>query len=92
MTIKEKQDERLARAADFRKLAAELEADVARERGEDPVQDITATHREEEENATLFDKLTSAELMHLYQTDRERWKRIMDAKQSAGERKLMKLN
>lgn len=89
---KKEQLEELARVRDSLKTFREREADLSRELGEDPVQDITTSHREEEENASLFDELTSAELMHLYQNDRERWKRIMDAKQSAGERKLMKLN
>lgn len=91
MSTKAKQDE-LARVRDSLKVFREREAELSRELGDDPTVDIAASQRDEEENATLFDKLTSAELMSLYQTDRERWQAIIDAKQSAGERKLQKLN
>jgi hypothetical protein len=53
--------------------------------------DIAARLNEEGEGASLFDKMTSAELMELYQTDRAKWQEVMDSVQSAGERKLAKL-
>jgi hypothetical protein len=52
---------------------------------------LSAKHRQEEESTSLFDKMSSAELMELYQTDRPKWQQVIDSVQSAGERKLEKL-
>ena len=50
--------------------------------------DPVATMQQEEESATLFDRLTPAELTDLYLNDRERWKEIMRAKKQSGLRRL----
>lgn len=70
-----------------------LQDEVNRLRGGSSAQfDISARHATEEEGASLFDKLTSEELTELYVTDKKKWKEVMDAKESAGERKLRQLN
>lgn len=58
--------------------------------GGGPAQVIAAEHREEEDRATLFDKMSSAELMKLWTEDREEWSRVMEAKRSHGMRKLLR--
>lgn len=55
------------------------------------IQDLSTTHKQEDESTSLFDRMSSKELMELYQTDREKWQQVMDSVQSAGERKLAKL-
>ena len=50
--------------------------------------DLTATVQARDENAALWDKLSPAEKMELYQNDRERWNTIKDAYEAEGVRKL----
>jgi hypothetical protein len=52
------------------------------------------THKHEVEDSAMatFERMTSAELTELYQTDREAWQELIDGVQSAGERKLANLN
>jgi hypothetical protein len=70
-----------------------LQDEVNRLKGGPSAQvDIAARHAAENESASLFDKLTSEELTELYLTDKKRWKEVIDAKESAGERKLRQLN
>ncbi len=49
---------------------------------------LIASAKEEDELATMFDKLSGAELYRLYTEDRETWQAIMDAKERAGWKKL----
>ena len=53
--------------------------------------DISSKHTAEAEAKSLFDRMSSAELMELYQNDREKWQEVIDGVQSAGERKLAQL-
>jgi hypothetical protein len=46
------------------------------------------TLKEEDEAATLLDRMTSAEILHLFETNHEKWKELMEAKERAGFRKL----
>lgn len=86
------QQEELARLRESLKVFSTREAELARELGEAPVTDLASKHREEDEGGSLFERMTSKELMELYETDRPRWQGIMDSVQSAGERKLAKLS
>lgn len=43
---------------------------------------------QEERDAETFDKLAPGELVHLYQTDRAYWQRLLDAVERRGYRKL----
>jgi hypothetical protein len=52
-------------------------------------QTISDRIAQEEKDAETFDKLAPGELVHLYQTDREQWQRLLDAKERQGLRKLM---
>lgn len=54
----------------------------------DATKDIASKHRSEDEAESLYDRMTPAEVMELYQTDREKWQEMMDAKEQAGLRKL----
>ena len=83
-------EERLKNIRESIKLFSQEEAVVARELGVDAVEDIRSKHRLEDDAETLYDRMTPAEMMKLYETDRQEWKRILDAKRAAGERKLMK--
>jgi hypothetical protein len=81
--------EELARVRDSLRAFRERETELAQKLGETPTSDIATARRAETERATLFDQLTSAELAQLYETNREEWQRVLDAKESSGLRKLM---
>lgn len=85
----ETREQQIARFKDFIKVGT----DGLKELGEhdEGTTDITSKHRVEDASTSLFEKMTSAELMELYQTDRAKWQEVMDSVQSAGERKLAKL-
>jgi hypothetical protein len=51
---------------------------------------IAHEQRIEEERALLYDKMTPAELMRLYESDKTAWREVMDAKQAQGMRKLIR--
>jgi hypothetical protein len=80
--------EELTKVRESLKLFREREQALARELGEDPTPDISATHQQESEDASLFHKMSSAELLHLYRTDKAAWRRVMDSVESEGLRKL----
>ena len=69
-----------------------LQEEVDRLRGGPAAPSLSTKHTAEDEAQSLFDRMSSAELMELYQTDREKWQQVMDSVQSAGERKLAKLS
>lgn len=46
--------------------------------------------QKEDQDATLFDRLSPAELTALYQNDRPRWEEIIKAKEGAGLRRLFR--
>lgn len=83
-------EERLRKIAKERQSLDKDEAESNRVLGITSVDQMRAGLRAEDEGETLFDRLTPAELMHLYETDREQWHRILGAKRAAGERKLIK--
>jgi hypothetical protein len=89
MSIDEKKD-RLAKLRESMKVFAAEEAPLARELGEAAVANYANAHRQEDEAAQLFDRLTPAEKLDLYTNNKEEWKRILDAKEAAGARRLMK--
>ncbi len=60
--------------------------------GGDASTDPAGQLEKEDQNAVLFDKLSSAERTALYMTDRPRWQEIMRAKEAAGIRKLFRGN
>lgn len=74
--------------ADYQNERAKL---LAKSGGASSVGDVIATElQDEEDRASLFYKMSSAELMRLYETDREEWNRVMEATQSSGMRKLLR--
>lgn len=66
--------------------------ELGRKLGKEVATDISSKLGAEEEATSLFERMTSAELMELYQTNPTKWQEVMDGVQSAGERKLAKLN
>ena len=52
--------------------------------------DVSARVREEDTNADLFNRLSPAELTNLYLNDRPRWEQVIEAKERAGIRKLLR--
>jgi hypothetical protein len=76
--------------AEMDKREAALLARTGSGGGGGPAQVIAADHREEEDRATLFDKMSSAELMRLYESDRPEWERVCESKRSHGMRKLLR--
>lgn len=86
----ETREEQIARFKDFITIGQEgLEALGA---GDDETPTPESKRKHEDESASLFEKMSSAEVMQLYQTDRAKWQEVMDSVLSAGERKLAKLN
>lgn len=51
--------------------------------------EIAKGHREEDEREAVYDRLTPAERMQLFQSNPEEWRRVLDAKEAAGFRKLI---
>ena len=85
----ETKEERIARFKQFIQIGTE----GLKELGElDETPGPTERHRAEEEATSLFDKLSSAEVLEMYYNDEPKWQEMMDNVQSAGERKLAKLN
>jgi hypothetical protein len=89
MNVKEKK-EHLAKLRESMTLFSTEEARLARELGEPSVTNYAEAHRQEDEGALMFDRLTPAEKVDLYTNNHAEWKRILDAKEAAGARKLMK--
>lgn len=86
----ETREERIARFKDFIAIGQQgLETLGA---GDDETPTPESKRKKEDEGASLFERMSSAELMTLYQTDKEKWQEVMDSVLSAGERKLAKLN
>jgi hypothetical protein len=86
METTETKEERIARLESYVKdVNAELQKLKG---GSSAPTDLFSKHTAEAEAASLFDKMSSAELMELYQHDREKWQEVIDGVQSAGERKL----
>ncbi len=50
--------------------------------------DVTANVEKRDQDAALWDKMTPAEKVQLYNTDRERWNEIRHAYEAEGTRKL----
>ena len=81
----------LRRLQEHKKLIADEEQKLYRDLGitnsaapADPV----AAMQQEDAESLLYDRLTPAELVDLYENDRSRWKEIMRAKERVGLRKL----
>lgn len=89
MNTKEKK-EHLAKLRESMTLFSNEEARLARELGEPSVTNYMEAHRQEDEGALLFDRLTPAEKLDLYQNNKEEWMRILAAKEAAGARKLLR--
>jgi hypothetical protein len=88
------QEQKVKQLADFEQVVRELRAELALSSGEaagpPPAPDVAAKVQQQEANAVLFDKLSPAELTHLYLTDRPRWEAIVKAKELAGWKQLFK--
>jgi hypothetical protein len=89
MTVKEKKD-RLAKLRESMNLFSAEERNLANELGESSVTNYAETHRQEDEGAQMFDRLTPVEMLDLYNNNREEWKRVLAAKEAAGARKLLR--
>lgn len=75
---------------DEEKLAAELGEES--EGGTDSSATLRTRQRVEDEEAQLFDKLSPAEKLRLYKEEPATWKRLCDAKEREGVRKLFESN
>lgn len=80
-------DERIAQAKDLIKVGTEALKELGVLDGDGTV-DLAAKHRQQDSDETLFSRSTPAERLHLYETDRDAWQRMMDAHEAAGLRKL----
>lgn len=89
MTVPEKKD-RLAKLRESLNIFSTEERTLARELGEPALPDYADIHRQEDEGAQLFDRLTAAEKFNLYTNNMDEWKRLLAAKEAAGARELMK--
>lgn len=89
MNLKEKKD-RLAQLRESMNVFSAEERTLASEIGEPSVTSYAETHRQEDEGALLFDRLTPVEMLDLYNNNRDEWKRILAAKEAAGARKLLR--
>lgn len=89
MNVKEKKD-RLAQLRESMNVFSTEEAALARELGEPAVTNYAETHRQEDEGALMFDRLTPVEMLDLYNNNRDEWKRVLAAKEAAGARKLLR--
>jgi hypothetical protein len=81
-------DEQRKKLEATRAALREVEAELAGGNGK-PLEQIAAAHRNEEELATLYDRMSSAELMELYSTSKDEWQKIIHAKENSGLKKLM---
>ncbi len=86
----ETKKEQEARFRDFIQIGQDGLKDLGIDDDETPSPE--KKRKQEDESATLFERMSSAELMQLYQSDRAKWQEVMDSVLSAGERKLAKLN
>jgi hypothetical protein len=82
-------EERLTRIQDSIKVFQEEERKLLGQKKDTAAQSVTARVEQEEREAAAFDKMTPSELLQLYQTDKEQWQRLLDAKERQGLRKLM---
>jgi hypothetical protein len=86
METTETKEERIARLEAYKR---DVDSELQKLRGgpSSPT-DISSKHTAEAEAKSLFDRMTPAELMELYQTDHEKWEKVMESVESAGLRKL----
>ena len=84
----EEKREELEKVRQWRKEMARREKQLLEELGESVNADLISKHREEQELDILFDRLTPAERLELYQTNPEQWQKLLEAKEAAGMRKL----
>jgi phage I-like protein len=87
--MSEQLKEELDKVRESLRTFRDREVELTRELGEKPLENIAAGHRQEDEMATLYDRMSSAELHDLYTNNRDEWHRVMDAKYNHGLRKLM---
>ena len=80
--------EELERLRQSIQMFRERETELSRKLGEESLTHIAAAHRDEDDRATLYDRMTSAELMSLYETNRSEWQRVIEAKHAQGMHRL----
>ena len=87
--MKKEKREELEKGQQWQKEMGRREKQLLEEIGESVDADLVSKHREEQELDTLFDRLTPAERLELYQTNPEQWQKLLEAKEAAGMRKLL---
>jgi len=89
---REELEERYEAAVKGRELWQREEEELSRKLGKVVPTSLAERHQGEADAMTLFDRMSSAEITELYQSDKPAWEEMMLNVRSAGERKLEKLN
>ena len=74
------------------KTFKEAEAQLVKELGMQPTDDLLSQVRGQDDLAGLYDKLTPAQLLDLYNNDHDKWEQILEAVETVGSRKLFGSN